>query len=284
MSEAIKILLGIGEDLIEDIIDKIEFETGCYTVLKRLYRITRSCKSLADIIRPRLSRLKQRRRVWRIVSHGSGGELTVGTVSRAFVQYWQERDDLADYVFSFDRAEEEKQLGIEDDDARLDPDSTWDEMDDVEHFNAAYSDHSSLCVDEIDPETRRFTGGESAEFNAADYVTDECEDSLFLERLDSDDDDGPDDRLPVLISHSYEKGSFVSWFALSFDDDFDSEKLGITIRETEMGAFIEGVKYNGEELETGDGGDTMGKGVFASVGWLAPRESLALSMAPLARR
>jgi hypothetical protein len=217
------------------------------------------------------------KRYFRIDLSGYGGELVLGHVNPDFVEYWQERDqeDLVTHL-----------IDMEDDAG--DPDSppiTPDgnravyELGNLEHHSGVYSDNgfwvTEISVD--DPEQYAQDGGA----RYLDYTTDIGEQAQHdfarwvytreaYSSFSADDDhiDDADQLEPVVCWHSSEKGVF-GWVIVETDGaDFDPELLGIGVVETDTATLVTDMWYNGEHLDVTYDGDTRGKGIYASVGYI----------------
>lgn len=237
-------------------------------------------------------------RVFKISTGRYGGELTVGRVSADFVDYWRERVEedgdgvLIDHV-----------LGTEyDDEDMKDPDSpemlsegefyAWHELDDKEHLNGPYADNSYYVQEvELHPDAVIEYGavcwkeGVDHDWGTAKYdeVGDESDAMEYDNHLysreaystdpDSDYLDEDVELHPVLFFHSAEKGGFGEVFVTTTDGaDFDPDLFAIGSCETDMGTIIETYWYDGVQLEVDwDYADTVGKGYYASVGYMNPK-------------
>lgn len=212
------------------------------------------------------------KRKFRVDTGRYGGELVIGTVSKEFVEYWRNKSD---HKFSV----EEHLTGLEWEDGNTDlydkdcpkpyeDFSAWYECDDKEHINGAYAD-SDWYVTEITDEEDDWANNDSEKqfepgqhlFGREAYHTD-------INDWDSDTVD-LNEYDPVLCFHSGEKGSFGSYFIETDGEDFDPKKLTFSSVETNLGEIIELVWYNKTEVEANfDYNDTMGKGYYASVGYM----------------
>ena len=72
-----------------------------------------------------------------------------------------------------------------------------------------------------------------------------------------------------MLFHNIDKGDFGSWFIGTDENGFDSSKLSYSQVETELGAFIERVWYDKEELTKYDeNASSSPKDTTSTVGWL----------------
>jgi len=214
---------------------------------------------------------------YQCVSGRYGGEAVVGTVTKAFVDYWKpivDEDgdgDLVDFLTDFDYETTQEEM-IEDPDAMPlpvdDPDEyepgAWFNFEDKEHINGPYAD-AGLSVYPIDEEGNEdYDNAEEIEFDDVYcYSSREC-----YTTDDISDVEDPENYTPVLAFHSAEKGQFFN-FVLELDEPFDARLLATQQVETDIGSFIESVWYDGKEIELDfDWNDTTGKGYYATVGYL----------------
>lgn len=211
-----------------------------------------------------------------------GGELTIGRVSKEFVEYWSpkvEEDgdgDLINHVVNLDY----------DDADEIDPnsppiffsgnvddvvveDTAWYNIDDIEHLNAYYAD-SGFYVTELDSEDQEI--GDEVEVKPITlYGREAYNDTAMPEPTEYLSQEDIDNYIPVLVFHSGEKGSFGQWI-IETENDFDPYKLTFSIVETNLGEFVERVWYDKQELDCDfDWCDSMGKGYYAQVGYMNPK-------------
>ena len=201
-------------------------------------------------------------KLYRIDSYGYGGEVTVGTVSPEFVEYWKDKNenDLLSHVMAREFGDLDN---IDDEDfdknsPELPKDTCWHEIDDVAHSNGAYED-SNFLITEV----------ETSDDDEENATTKKLEmNSLGFER-GCTLEENQDGYIPVLIVHSSEKGSFESWI-LETDTEFNPDRLAFTVSETNICNVVESAYYDKEELEPLYLGDTTGKSMNAHVGYINP--------------
>ena len=205
---------------------------------------------------------------YRIEAGSYGGELAIGEVSKAFVDYWQKEDqeDLIEAVTDFEEFYDEDEV---DTDEILDPDSPpqlenyWHDIDDLEHLNGSYADgHWTVYKvpadgsDDWDYDEEVWDGEPNHLYGRECYMSDEIQEEYKEETV------------PVLAFHSSEKGSFACWL-LDTDEEFDPEKLAFGSVETDLAELVDAVYYNKEQLEENyDYNDTRGKAYYAQVGFV----------------
>jgi hypothetical protein len=209
------------------------------------------------------------KRRFRIEAGNRGGELTIGTVSKGFVDYFikQDEEDLINFITDLEW--EDNMLP---EDALQDPESppspgedfcAWHECDNLEHINGAYAD-SNWCVTEVPAD-----GSDDYDF-FTDSQQFEPYQLYGREAYHSDEqpEDSNTDCVPVLVFHSGEKGSFGCWFVETDGEDFDARKVAFTLVETNLAELVENVYYDKVLLEQSwDYADSTGKGYYAQVGY-----------------
>ena len=202
---------------------------------------------------------------YRIEAGNYGGELTIGEVPAAFVEYWkhEEQEDLIDEVVSFDDYEEEPEDALLDPDGPPKLDNYWHDIDDLEHLNGAYADgHWTVYKvpadgsDDWDYDEEVWDGEPNHIYGRECYMSDEIQEEYEEETV------------PVLSFHSSEKGSFACWL-LDSDVEFDPELLSFGSVETDLTELVDAVYYGKEQLEENyDYNDTTGKAYYAQVGYV----------------
>ena len=205
-----------------------------------------------------------------------GGEMTIGEVTKEFVEYWQpivkEEGDgrLVEHLMSLDVWDEdpEDQDGFDKDSPPVYEDmetwNNWYECDDFHHENS--SSGTELWAFEgsgadYDWDTR-------IEFEPHQLYSRECytQETPATEHKD-------DNSVPVLVFYSSEKGDFGGWdIELADDEEFDPNKVAVSIVETDQGEMIERLWYNKKEYDQDyDSVDTRGKGYYAGVAYFNTR-------------
>lgn len=209
------------------------------------------------------------KRLFRIDGSRWGGEFVVGKVTEEFVDYWYDREDeLCEHVWG---------LEFGDDEEGVDPDSP-PIIEDMENYNAWYElddfEHNSNCIIGDEFTVTEVTGKTPDDMEAWEYSEDHVEflpNHLYSREIyfEAKDDVPEKERIPAIIFHSSEKGSFGSWFVETNGEDFDPSKVAVVVMETEMGEFIEELYYDKQSIECNyDYCDSRGKGTFAKVGYM----------------
>ena len=211
---------------------------------------------------------------YRIEGGRYGGECAIGSVTEEFVKYWAPKIEadgshssgFIDHVLALSDWEEDSE-GLDSDSPDIFEDSNeiegWYAVDDKEHINAAFADGGF--------EIHQVPADGSDDY---DYPEDTIQcDGYWLKGREggyiSTDSEGetPEGCTPVMAFMSVEKGGFATWF-LDTDEEFDENKLVMSVNETCMGEFVEDLAYDKVWLEANyDYNDTMGKSYEAEVGW-----------------
>jgi len=172
---------------------------------------------------------------YRIVIDGTGGELTIGNVSDEEKEILSNPDkDLIELV-----------------NEDLEEICSWSEIDDQIHRFGVTESFTLTIYDEEDNELYKLDDSDNTKYDTDDFEMFEFEYPEINEDAD------------ILLCYSTEKGRFFDGY-IEVDGDFDITKLKIKISsDIEVGDFyygdiMEGVYYNGEEVDN-FGGDTNGK-------------------------
>jgi hypothetical protein len=212
-----------------------------------------------------------------------GGEMTIGEVTREFVEYWQpickEEGDsrLIEHLMALEAWDSDPE-----DEEGFDPDSppvyeegthwnNWYECDELHH------DSSSSGT-----ELMAFPLAEQPnEHGYPDYDWDNRIDfephylySREMYTQDHEQTDHEDDNsVPVLVFYSSEKGDFGGWtIDIPDDEEFDPNKVVVSVVETDHGEMVERLWYDKKEYDCDyDWVDSRGKGYYAHVSWFNKR-------------
>lgn len=234
------------------------------------------------------------KRYFKIETGRYGGELVVGTVDRAFVDYWSPKveddgdSDLIETVTAFEWE------GSEDGDPNS-PKPTeefcgWFENDDFEHVNGPFEDNKFVVTEIQLHEDAEYVDGmlqwkegvdhdyttrmyeeitEIGEEEQHDYQTHVYSREAYTSSTHLTEDDNEEDFAPVLCFFSSEKGGFGEVYVETGGEDFNPELLQVGVVETDLASIIESYWYDRKPLQIDfDNADTNGKGYYASVGYL----------------
>ena len=200
-------------------------------------------------------------RYFKLMFAGYGGELTIGSVTKEFVEYWIDKEhcDLSSHVISLD---------FDDDD--VDENSPpmkdgencqWYEVDDFEHIYGVYADNGYTVV-EVDADGNEIGEEESYDFNWGASR----EAYIYPSKDEFKHYSNEENFVPCLTYHTSEKGYFGE-FVLETENDYDPELLQVGVLESELANIVECFQYNGEDIDFDMSGDTRGKGDYVAVGY-----------------
>lgn len=216
-----------------------------------------------------------------IRGHNYGGEMTIGEVTKEFVEYWQPicKEDgdsrLIDHLMALEAwdSDPEEEEGFDPDSPAVYPEGThwnnWYECDEIHHDNSANG--TELWAFPM-------TVGEHGqpEYEWEERVELEPH-QLYGREMYTQDmhvaDHEDDNSVPVLVFYSSEKGEFGGWtIDLEDDEEFDPKKVAVSIVETDHGDMIERLFYDKKEYDCEyDWCDSRGKGYYAHVAWFNKR-------------
>lgn len=201
-----------------------------------------------------ISALKFTPRDIEITLSGYGGEIAIGRISEEAYDFWEGRDDLADYATAWD-GEWDETVPPE---ARFIDDGSWYDVDDICHESGCEADGAcTITVDDL-LDNRTI-----------------WENSLDLDSLDAQgvatDGHGhvrPNETEPdgtfVFFGQNFEKGCFFS-AQVRITQPFDPSRLRVTWMDCDGWRLITGVEYDGEELDGSGAYSTTGKSMEFNV-------------------
>ncbi len=207
-----------------------------------------------------------KKRRFRIDAGRYGGEMSIGKVTKEFVEYFieKEEDDLIDTIQSYEWDDDD----MGDKNApKIDGFTAWNECDDKEHIYGMYVDAgfflNEVPIDGSDDMNYSDNEIEVKGFHLYDreaYYTDKSQEKIKINEKD--------DYEPVLGFLSAEKGGLGCWFVETDENGFDPKKLAFSTVASNLANIVENVWYDKIELEANfDHSDTTGKGYYASVGY-----------------
>ena len=215
-----------------------------------------------------------------IRGHNYGGEMTIGEVTKEFVEYWQpickEEGDsrLIDHLMALEAwdSDPEDEEGFDSDSPAIYPQdeewNAWHDCDDIHHENSSNG---------LELMAFPMTVGEHGQ---PEYEWDEAIElephQLYGREMYTQDERATgedDDSVPVLVFYSSEKGDFGGWaIELADDEEFDPKKVAVSIVETDHGEMVERLFYDKKEYDCEyDWCDSRGKGYYAHVAWFNKR-------------
>ena len=200
-------------------------------------------------------------RYYMVNTGGSGGELTIGRISREFVEHWSsaDNDELMEIL---------SEINSESDDVSgptitENGNCPFYDIDDIEHTTAPYEDNE-YEVDEVVPDVAAEGG-----YRFVRSVVKGEYNRLYGRERYSEEDDGSDEIVPILTFHTGEKGSFGR-VIIETSGDFDPNKFSIGVMETDVGNFIDSYWYDGKLIAPdNDWDDSRTNFSSATVGYLA---------------
>ena len=210
-----------------------------------------------------------RKRCFKINIGNLASEITIGKITKEFVEYWENKDndDLIEFLFNND--------GTDSNLPKLDEeweDKEWYDVDDIEHVFGCNSD-SIVTLTEVSLDSKiDLPSSTSLEIKPIVVFGREAYhyNSLKYKQYLNGDGNGQHikDWVPVLIVKTWEKGHVESWFIETDEAGINPKKIGISILETSLGEVIENVWYNRRKVERNLDVNSTRKGVSVEVGWM----------------
>lgn len=190
-----------------------------------------------------------------ITLSGYGGEIALGRISEEAYDFWEGRDDLADYATSWDGAEWDETVPPE---ARFINDGAWHDVDDLCHESGCEADGACMItVDDLQT-------GKTVWQNSLDL------DSLARQGVDTQGhghvrpNETEPDGTYVFFGQNFEKGCFFS-AQVRITQPFDPSRLALHWMDCDGWRLITGVEYDGEELDGSGAYSTSGKSMEFNV-------------------
>lgn len=202
-----------------------------------------------------LNALKFTPRDIEITLQGYGGEIAMGRISEEAYDFWEGRDDLADYATAWDEGEWDETVPPE---ARFVSEGSWYDVDDLCHESGCEADGAcTITVDDL-------REGRTIWENSLDL------DSLAAKGVDTQPHDHvrPNETEPdgtcVFFGQNFEKGCFFS-AQVRITQPFDPSLLRVHWMDCDGWRLITGVEYDSEELDGSGAYSTTGKSMEFSV-------------------
>lgn len=181
--------------------------------------------------------------------HGYGGEMVMGKVNNAVVEFFKENNiSLSEYATSWAEEGEEGYIEVPE---LFQPfsQSNWYDCDSIEHCSGAEFGGSWLTVeDENGNEVLQVELGSGLEELG-------CEVECFCTE---DVEDHTNEKEAVFVGQSFEKGQFFE-AGLELTQAFDITKFKFMYSELSGWSVLNSIEYDGEELDGSDGYSTTGK-------------------------
>lgn len=182
-----------------------------------------------------------------ITLSGYGGEIVMGRISEEAYDFWQDRDDLDDFVYDWDG---EMDVPA---DARFVTDGAWHDVDDICHESGCEAaDSSYVTVQDLQEDKTLFESTCDVDSLSAKGVDIS---SSGLYRPSQDLESGT----CVFLGQSFEKGLFFS-ATVRITEPFDVSRLSINYIDCDGWRLISSVEYAGEDLDGSSAYSTNGKG------------------------
>jgi len=182
-----------------------------------------------------------------ITLSGYGGEIVMGRITEAAYDFWQDRDDLEDFVWDYDG---EMDVPA---DARFCTDGAWHDIDNICHESGCEAaDSSWITVEDTAEGVTVFESCCDLDTLNSKGIDTSCSGQYSPARdLESD--------TCVFLGQSFEKGVFFS-ARVRINQPFDASKLSISWNDCDGWRLISGVEYDGEDLDGSGAYSTSGKG------------------------
>jgi len=184
-------------------------------------------------------------RTYKITMWGYGGEKVMGTVDRKIYDYFKHRRlDLSDYAWNSEYAEENNIP----EDMQPFPSGSWYECDSMCHTNGVSRDAGTLQIEDENGET------------VVEMPLGDCDGCDGSPELDGGEEYYIGSKAPgevVFYGSSNEKGTFFEG-EIELTQPFDIEKLTLCFDEVDGEDIVNGIKYDGEDIDNW-GGSTDGK-------------------------
>jgi hypothetical protein len=226
------------------------------------------------------------KRYFRIIPSSYGGEITIGSLSQEFADYWlgRDSDELLEHVCVLDEGEDGEGYDPESPPVKPDWEGAWYDCDDLVHIHVPSTSGSSCFAEiKLHSDATYEQGGirwldvnrDGDVYDMFDVIGDdeEFERSCVVSNRDvmtSQDPDSEPGLIPALCVIAYEKGDFGQLVVETDADGFDPSKFKVAVIETDFGDFAERFWYGETELQGSDGGDSVGKGMEAVIGFVQP--------------
>jgi len=208
-----------------------------------------------------------RRRCFRVSVGNTGSEITIGKVTKEFLEYWENKDyeDLVEFLFDGYGAVDNTLPKL---DEEWD-DKQWYDVADIEHVFGCSTD-STVTLTEVSIDSKiDLPNSPSLKINPVEvfgreaYHHNTLQYQEYVNRLGN-----IKDWVPVLIVKTWEKGCTESWFIETDETGVDPKKIATSILETNLGEVIENIWYDRKKIERNLEVESTRKGVDVEVGWM----------------
>lgn len=182
-----------------------------------------------------------------ITLSGYGGEIVIGRITEAAYDYWEGRDDLAEYVYDWSGEFDDVPA-----DARFCPDGSWYDVDDICHENGCEADGACWITVEDLLENKDIWQSTLDLDDLAEQGVDTQQHGHYRPS-----EQEPNDSY-IFTGQSFEKGTFFSGI-VRITQPFDPSKLAISWNDCDGWRLIDGVDYDGQSVDGHDSYSTTGK-------------------------
>lgn len=190
--------------------------------------------------------LKAEKKKYDIYLNGYGGEIVLGRITKEQYDFWDKRDDLAEYAHDWDNDMEICE------DMQIFPPGSWYECDDLEHMNGCeFSDLCYVAVHDKD--------GNQIWSSPLSY--DELEkNGVGVEGMNRDEYYVENDSQTIYYfsGQSFEKGTFQT-YEIEIYGKFDPARLNFSTIDVNGWELVNGVSYESIELDDTGMYSTTGK-------------------------
>ena len=201
------------------------------------------------------------KRYFRVFLSGYGGERVYGSLTQEQYEFWKDLDeeDIIAHAFRDPWEENDENPIFDDEDPRFL--GYWHENDDLFHENGVSEDAAYITVEEYDSEEY----DSSLISTLFDTMSWEDFQTKYNSSVDEDDfEEVVENAQYVFTGYSSEKGTFGDYSIVTNGADFNPSKLAFMLTSNPQEATLEAIEYDGVEIYN-DGGDTTGKGYYASI-------------------
>lgn len=201
------------------------------------------------------------KRYFRVFLTGYGGERVYGSLTQEQYEFWKDLDeeDIIAHAFWDPWEENDENPIFDEEDPRFL--GNWNEFDDLLHENGVSEDAAYITVEEYDSEEY----DSSLISTLFDTMSWEDFQTKYNSSVDEDDfEEVVENAQYVFTGYSSEKGTFGDYSIVTNGADFDPSKLAFMLTSNPQEVTLEATEYDGVEIYN-DGGDTTGKGYYASI-------------------
>jgi len=201
------------------------------------------------------------KRYFRVTLTGYGGERVYGSLTQEQYEFWKDLDeeDIIAHAFWDPWEENDENPIFDEEDPRFL--GNWNEFDDLLHENGVSEDAAYITVEEYDSEEY----DSSLISTLFDTMSWEDFQTKYNSSVDEDDfEEVVENAQYVFTGYSSEKGTFGDYSIVTNGADFDPSKLAFMLTSNPQEVTLEATEYDGVEIYN-DGGDTTGKGYYASI-------------------